>query len=184
MAISMNDSAKNIYQLLENLLEWSKTITGQKQINIDNLNPYLITETLVGLFKDVAKNKNVIIENQFEKDKYLIGDANMFTTILRNLVSNSLKFTQDGSIFVGMTKEGTMAQVFVKDTGVGLKEETKAKLFRIDQNVTELGTNKEKGTGLGLILCKEFVEKNNGHIWVESEIGKGTTFYFTFPLVD
>lgn len=183
-AKSMNDSAKNIYQLLENLLEWSRTITGKKQVTKDNLNPHIIAETLVGLFKDVSKNKNVSLVNEFDSKVYLYGDANMFTTILRNLISNSIKFTQDGKITIGMSEVDGMAQVFVKDTGVGMKEETKAKLFRIDQNVTELGTNQEKGTGLGLILCKEFVEKNGGNIWVESELGKGTTFYFTFPLTD
>lgn len=181
-AKSMNDSAKNIYQLLENLLEWSRTITGKKQVTKDNLNPHIIAETLIGLFKDVSKSKNVSLINEFDSKVYLYGDANMFTTILRNLISNSIKFTQDGEISVGMSEVDGMAQVFVKDTGVGMKEETKAKLFRIDQNVTELGTNQEKGTGLGLILCKEFVEKNGGNIWVESELGKGTTFYFTFPL--
>lgn len=181
---SMNESATNIFQLLENLLEWTSTITGKKQVSFDNLNPHLIVETLISLFKDISKSKNVKIINKIDKNLYLYGDANMFTTILRNLISNSIKFTQDGEITVACKIIDNMAQVSVTDTGVGMKPETKVKLFRIDQNVSTLGTNEEKGTGLGLILCKEFVEKNNGKIWVESELGKGSTFYFTFPLAD
>lgn len=182
LAKSMNESAKNIFTLLENLLEWSRTVTGKKEVTKDNLNPYLVAEGLVGLFIEVAKKKNIEVINEFDFKDYLFGDANMFTTILRNLISNALKFTPSGTVKIGMLKKDNFAIVYVKDSGVGMKDEIKNKLFKIDQNVTELGTNQEKGTGLGLILCKEFVEKNGGTIWVESELGKGSTFYFTFPL--
>lgn len=184
LAKAMNESAKNIYSLLENLLEWSRTVTGRKELNKDNLNPKIIADALVSLFIDVSKNKNVTVHNEFDMKDYLFGDANMFTTILRNLISNSIKFTQDGDIYVGLIKEGNMGKVYVKDTGVGMPDKIKSKLFKIDENVSELGTNQEKGTGIGLILCKEFVEKNGGKIWVESKVGEGSTFYFTFPLVN
>lgn len=183
IATNMNDSAKNIYELLENLLEWSRTITGKKEVYKDNINPYFIANSLSGLFLEVAKKKNIEIINEFNQKDNLFGDMNMFNTIVRNLISNAIKFTPSGTIKVGMIKKDSMGIIYVKDSGVGMKEEIKNKLFKIDETVTELGTNKEKGTGLGLILCKEFVEKNDGHIWVESEIGKGSTFYFTFPLV-
>lgn len=184
LAKAMNESAKNIFSLLENLLEWSRTVTGRKEVNKDNMNPNIIAMALLSLFTEVAKNKNIKIHNEFDNKDYLYGDANMFTTILRNLVSNSLKFTQDGDIYIGLVKDGDMGKVYVKDTGVGMSDKIKNKLFRIDENVTELGTNKEKGTGIGLILCKEFVEKNGGKIWVESKLGEGSTFYFTFPFVN
>lgn len=184
LAKAMNESAKNIYSLLENLLEWSRTVTGRKELNKDNLNPKIIADALVSLFIEVSKKKNVKIHNEFDNKDYLFGDANMFTTILRNLISNSIKFTQDGDIYIGLIKDGEMGKVYVKDTGVGMSDKIKNKLFKIDENVSELGTNQEKGTGIGLILCKEFVEKNGGKIWVDSKLGEGTTFYFTFPLVN
>jgi len=183
LATSMNESAKNIFNLLENLLEWSRTVTGKKEVYKDNINPYFIANSLSSLFSEVAKKKDIQILNEFNEEDYLFGDMNMFNTILRNLISNAIKFTPLGTIKVGMIKKDTMGIIYVKDSGVGMKEEIKNKLFRIDETVTELGTNQEKGTGLGLILCKEFVEKNDGHIWVESELGRGSTFYFTFPIV-
>lgn len=184
LAKAMNESAKNIFSLLENLLEWSRTVTGRKEVNKDNLNPRIIADALVSLFIEVSKKKNIQIHNEFDMKDYLYCDANMFTTILRNLISNSIKFTQDGDIYIGLIKDGNVGKVYVKDTGVGMPDKIKSKLFRIDENVSELGTNKEKGTGIGLILCKEFVEKNDGKIWVESKLGEGSKFYFTFPLVN
>ena len=107
----------------------------------------------------------------------------MTDTIFRNLITNAIKFTPEGgSIKIDATQQGSMALINVSDTGVGMDEETKSKLFRLDVNHSSLGTSQEKGTGLGLILCKEFVEKHNGKIWVESSKGEGTTFSFTLPI--
>ena len=104
----------------------------------------------------------------------------MFNTILRNLISNAIKFTNtNGNIIVGVTESNDLFEFYVQDSGIGISEEDQNKLFRIDIHHSEIGTNNEKGTGLGLILCAEFVEKHNGTIWVESEMGKGSKFIFT-----
>ena len=108
----------------------------------------------------------------------------MFDTVLRNLVSNSIKFTrQGGEITFGINEEPEegLLQIAVSDNGVGMKDEVLAKLFKIDEHVTTKGTEKEKGTGLGLILCKEFIEKHDGKIWAESTLGEGSKFKFTIP---
>jgi len=106
----------------------------------------------------------------------------MITTVIRNLISNAIKFSnRDSSIHVRCVNHAEEIELSVTDQGVGIKKEIKEKLFRIDQHVTTQGTSDEKGSGLGLILCKEFVEKNNGKIWVESDINKGASFIFTLP---
>jgi signal transduction histidine kinase len=109
----------------------------------------------------------------------------MVTTVINNLITNAIKFTPgDGTIEIHSFEKGGMVEVMVADTGVGIPKEKLEKLFRLDEKVQSDGTNKEKGTGLGLILCKEFVEKNNGKIWVESLEGSGSWFYFTIPLAN
>jgi signal transduction histidine kinase len=113
----------------------------------------------------------------------VFADLNSINTVIRNIISNALKFTYPGGkITVSAREQDDFALVCVEDTGMGMNEETKSKLFRIDVHHTSLGTNQEKGTGLGLIICKEFVEANGGKIWVESEEGKGSKFFFTVPL--
>jgi len=113
------------------------------------------------------------------------ADVNMLTTIIRNLVSNAIKFTPSGGEIVisarQFEKEPNFVYISVKDSGVGISEENQSKLFKIDKSFTTLGTHQERGTGLGLILVKEFVEKHGGKIWVESELGKGSVFSFTLP---
>jgi len=112
----------------------------------------------------------------------VIADENMFKTIMRNLVSNGIKFTNEGgSVYLTAIANEKFVNLGIQDSGIGLSRENINKLFRIDLNYTTLGTNKERGTGLGLVLCKELVEKNGGKIWVESEVGKGTKFIFSLP---
>jgi signal transduction histidine kinase len=129
-----------------------------------------------------AEQKQIILRNLVAKDTLAYADRDMIDTVFRNLVSNALKFTHSGgSIEVSSTQHETEIEIAISDTGTGITKEDLAKLFRIDLKHTHLGTAGEQGTGLGLILCKELVEKNGGRIWVESEAGKGTTFRFTVP---
>ena len=112
----------------------------------------------------------------------VFADKSMISTVFRNLISNAIKFTQTGGrITLRIKTEESGVLVSVQDTGIGIPENMISKLFRIDQSYSTTGTNNEQGTGLGLILCKEFVEKHKGKIWVRSEVGKGSKFYFTLP---
>ena len=131
-----------------------------------------------------ANNKKIQIVNNINKDIICKVDENMIITVFRNLVSNAVKFTNEGgAITVNsiIDKEKNEIIVSISDNGIGMSEDIISKLFRIDNVIKQKGTNDEIGTGLGLIICKEFVEKNNGRMWVESEVGKGSTFYFTVP---
>ena len=181
-AYNMNDVAKKTYSLLENLLEWSRIQTGRMKFSPENLVLFRISQQVVDLFIDNAKKKGVLLRNRTNPIHEVHADSNMIFTILRNLVSNAIKFTRDGDEVMILSREvEKFIEICVKDTGVGMTEVDLQKLFKIDVHHSEIGTEKEKGTGLGLILCKELVEKNGGRIWVESKIGEGSEFYFTIP---
>ena len=131
-----------------------------------------------------ADLKKILLSNGIENQYNISADKFMIDTILRNLVSNSIKFTKSGGqikILAELLTAESMLQVSVEDTGVGMKEDVLSKLFKIDEHVTTKGTDKEKGTGLGLILCKEFIELHGGKIWAESVVGEGSKFKFTIP---
>ena len=178
----LKNSSKTIYSLLENLLEWSRSQRGKLEFNpiVFELN-YIVEETMQ-LVNFSAMNKNIKLINNINKSLQISADLNIIKTVIRNLLSNAIKFTYNGGeVSVSCSCEDKYHIISVTDTGIGMTLETINKLFRIDINVTNHGTNGEEGTGLGLILCKEFVEKHGGKIWVESEIGRGSTFYFTIP---
>ncbi|MDQ1267031.1 MAG: two-component system, sensor histidine kinase and response regulator [Bacteroidota bacterium] len=180
---SLNISAQNLYKLLENLLQWSRLQRGVSEFNPDNFSLQYIADMNIQLVATNANQKAIVIENAVEDDLYAYCDINMVNTVVRNLLTNACKFTGDGGkIVVGANDyDERFMMMKVCDNGIGMNEETISKLFRIDQHVTTLGTANEGGTGLGLILCKELVEKNGGSIWIESEPGKGSCFYFTLP---
>jgi PAS domain S-box-containing protein len=181
-AVNMNDVAKKTYSLLENLLEWSRIQTGRMKYNPENLVLYQISQQVVDLFYDNAKKKGVVLKNRSNPIHEVFADSNMVFTMLRNLVSNAIKFTKDGDEVMILSKEDdAFIEVCVKDTGVGMNAEDLSKLFRIDVHHSEIGTEQEKGTGLGLILCKELAEKNGGKIWVQSKLNEGSEFFFTLP---
>jgi signal transduction histidine kinase len=142
----------------------------------------LINE-VVKLLNDSAQQKSIIISSEIPPDATVFADKDMLSTIMRNLISNALKFTNfGGEIVILATQKQDEMMVAVCDNGVGIKKEIIEKLFRIEASTSTMGTQKEPGTGLGLLLCKEFVEKHGGKIWAESETGKGSTFYFTIPI--
>jgi signal transduction histidine kinase len=141
-----------------------------------------ITNETIKLFSLNLSQKNIALEANLPPNIELTADKFMMQTILRNLLSNAIKYTHnDGKITLSASREPQSIKISIHDTGVGISPSNMEKLFRIETSYSTAGTNKEQGTGLGLILCKEFVEKHGGSIWVESSLGKGTSFHFTIP---
>ncbi|MDD2562851.1 MAG: transporter substrate-binding domain-containing protein [Salinivirgaceae bacterium] len=180
----INTSAKNTLILLDNLLSWAKAQTGQIIYNPENADLSAIVKEILSMSDSVAKIKDITLKFNQTGDIEVYADTDMLKTILRNLISNAIKFTYpNGKITVYATQNQNSIELAVSDNGIGMSEETQNKLFVIDKESITLGTADEKGSGLGLILCKEFIEKHGGKLWVESEIGKGSTFKFTLPLL-
>jgi len=177
-------STHSVFNLLENLLHWAKSQTNQlkvEKVEID-INE-IITDTL-SLLSEMSNKKSIIIKFTHSTNLKAIADYQMISTVIRNLLSNAIKFTpQGGQIDIITSSAGNMMQIDITDNGVGIPVEEKSMLFRVDAQVIGKGTEGETGSGLGLILCKEFVEKNGGKIWVESTVGKGSTFSFTLPVL-
>jgi len=179
----INISAIQTLRLLENLLEWANSQTGKIQFNPVSINLSEIFNEEFIVLNDMAKGKNIELKSFINDNLTFIADKNMIKTILRNLTSNAIKFTpKNGKVEVKAIIDNNHVEISVSDSGIGMTKDTIAKLFRIDTNLSTRGTENEKGTGLGLILCKEFVEKHGGKIWVESEDGKGSIFRFILPL--
>jgi len=175
-------SAKNTYSLMENLLEWSFVQTGKIPYNPECLNLRTIINGLESIYTQNMKNKQINFKIEVEPEISVFADVKMTETILRNLISNAIKFTYpNGTISVSSEVDNDSVVIKVKDTGIGIEPEIISKLFRVGESHLALGTAKETGSGLGLILCKELVEKQKGRIWVESEKDKGTTFLFNLP---
>ena len=178
----MKESSNRIYSLLEILLEWSRSQRGEIPFLPKEINFHLMAQNTIQLLKATADNKKIILLNHVKESTTINADLNMMNTIIRNLISNAIKFTnENGSVIIHATESNEQFLISVQDTGIGMAQNTIDTIFRIDVSTTTLGTNKEKGTGLGLVLCKEFVEKQGGTIWVESELGKGSKFTFTLP---
>ncbi len=179
----MYDATKNVNALLDNLLEWAQTQSGNISFKPVDTNIYNLATHNISLCKLKAESKKIQLINSVGEESMVCIDGNMITTVIRNLLSNALKFTPEGgSIKISSEISDEMINVSITDSGIGMSKDDLDKLFRIDVHHTTIGTSAEKGTGLGLILCKEFVEKNNGKIWVDSELGKGTSFTFSLPV--
>jgi len=179
---TIDKSSKRVYGLLENLLDWSRVQTGRMIFKPEIFNMNTIVAEVIKLFEINFENKNIIVDFKNIKGSLVFADYEMVYTILRNLVSNAIKFTQvNGSVEIKLKQQPDSVLVSIIDDGIGMDEETLAKLFRIDVQYTTSGTIQEKGSGLGLILCKELVEMNKGKIWVESNKETGTTFNFILP---
>jgi ligand-binding sensor domain-containing protein/signal transduction histidine kinase len=175
-------SAKLTFGLLENLLDWARIKTGRKIFGPEKINLGIVLNGIKELYKWNVTDKGIYLNIKGDIDVTVFADLNMLETIFRNLISNSIKFTQkDGSINISYFDEVNIVKIVVSDTGVGISPERIEKLFQADQNFTTPGTRNEKGSGLGLILCKEFIELNHGTISVNSKVGKGTEFTITLP---
>ena len=176
----INKSAHSVYNLLINLLQWAQIKTGRMKRTKEKVALASLLNNTIILLENVASKKSIRIENKIDSALFFLGDRTMISSVLQNLISNAIKFTKrNGSITISASTEGERILVSVKDNGVGISEENLEKLFKLDNHLSTTGTANESGTGLGLILCKELVEKNNGIIWVESQEQIGTTFYFT-----
>jgi len=183
IAFSMQRSATNLYRLLEELLEWSRIQRGVAGFNPDFflLRPK-ITES-ISMIQELADKKEIGIYSEIPTEIMVYADVHMLETVIRNLVSNAIKFTRKGGKITIKANETSNQGITISitDTGIGLNNELLSKLFELGEETGRRGTDGEATTGLGLIICKEFIEKHGGKIWAESEEGKGSTFKFTLP---
>ncbi len=180
----INKAAKSSNELLDNLLSWSMSQRGMIPITPQAINLKSLADKAIELLKPAATRKNITIENRIPENLQVYADQNTISTVIRNLLTNSVKFTREkGVVVVSAKKIGNQVEVDISDSGIGIKQEELERLFQLDAIATSYGTAKEKGTGIGLILCKEFIDKNGGRIWAESEVGKGSHFKFVLPVV-
>ncbi|GAO28843.1 transporter substrate-binding domain-containing protein [Geofilum rubicundum] len=182
---SIKGSAQNTLELLENLLDWAKSQSGQMAFRPETMSTQKVIMNVVEVLSSAAKIKNIsIVYHQSDTaDEDIYADPRLITTVLRNLISNAIKFTPiNGQIDIHTKTGQELLEVRISDNGVGINEEILPLLFQLDAKIKTNGTENESGTGLGLILCKELVEKHGGNIWVDSQEGKGSTFTFSIPL--
>lgn len=179
----LNSNSKHVSELLGNLLTWARSQRGLLTHYPISINISYVVNSNIELLNANALNKNITIIDKTNDSHFVTADANMLITIVRNLLSNAIKFTPENG-YITINSELTNDEVVtsISDTGIGISEEMIKTIFSIDKSSHRLGTNNESGTGLGLILCHEFISKQNGRIWVESAEKKGTTFYFSLPI--
>ena len=178
----IHESATNLYNLLENLLSWARSNTNRIRFYPLPMKLLPVVHNIVLLNKLSASNKKIELKNEVPEDIEVYADLQMLTLIMRNLVSNALKFTPEGgSVTITAIDKYSTIEISVIDTGLGISTNDAEKLFKVETHFTTPGTGNESGTGLGLILVKEFVEKNKGKLSFSSEPGKGSTFTFTLP---
>ncbi len=179
---SISSSAKVIFNLLENLLQWSKVQTGRIDFNPENIDLYEIIKQLLPIYTSNIDNKNITLLLNITESLNVFADSNMVEIILRNLISNAIKFTRlSGKILIDSKETEKYIEINIIDNGVGIRPDLLDKIFKIDENISTLGTQNERGSGLGLILCKEFIELNGGKLKVISKVGEGSNFSFSLP---
>ncbi|WP_354090545.1 hybrid sensor histidine kinase/response regulator [Clostridium gasigenes] len=175
-------NSDKVCQLLEGILEWARVQSDKIEYKPTILNLREVVNKSVKLLSLNARKKNISMIVLIQDNVEVYADFNMLNTVIRNLIYNAIKFTyENGKILITVYMEENCCKISVKDTGIGIKKENMKKLFGIDSNFTTRGTENEEGTGLGLILCKEFVERNGGSIFIDSEYGNGSCFSFTVP---
>lgn len=179
----VQQSSERAMELLTNLMEWARSQTGRIEFNPEFFELNSVINEIIALMNDVALQKEITLKNLLLHNLPVYADKPMISTVIRNLVSNALKFTPDrGEVTISATIAQLEVVISVTDSGIGMPEERLSKLFRIDEGISTPGTRKERGTGLGLILCKEFIDKHKGKIWVESAVNSGSRFQFSLPL--
>lgn len=177
----LQNVSRRTFNLLKNLLEWSKSQTGKIEFKPTYFNLCDLVQNNIDI--GASNTKDIEIISKVSENMEVYADKNMIDTIVRNFLSNAIKFThRDGRIEIGCERKGETLELCVSDNGIGIKPENIEKLFKIDVKLSTFGTEKERGNGIGLILCKEFAEKNGGNIKVESELNKGSKFFLTIPL--
>jgi signal transduction histidine kinase len=176
-------SSERAMDLLANLMEWARSQTGRLEFKPKNTDMVDMINQIIMLFNDIAGQKSITIKKAVPLKMVAWCDKEMIDTVIRNLISNAVKFSMPGGeIIITLTEYQNKLVLRVQDNGVGIPKDRLHTLFQIDESYSTEGTQREKGTGLGLILCKEFVEKHGGTIKVESELGKGSNFIITMPL--
>ena len=177
----IHESAKNAFDLLENLLQWARSQKHELKFNPVTLDISKMILECTALLENMAQNKNIEILHDVNESCSAVADYDMILTVIRNLISNAIKFTDpQGKITISCEDLDDSTVISVRDSGIGMQPDDIEKLFNLE-TVSKIGRSKEKGSGLGLVLCKEFVEKNGGKIWVKSEFEKGSEFFFSLP---
>lgn len=178
----IHETTEEAYNLLENLLRWSRNQNGKTRIYPTTFDLSKAIYHVLALFTAIADSKGISVNNHSKANITVYADEDMIRTVLRNLLSNAIKFSfPGGQIDVGLSEMPDMVMVSVKDNGQGIKKELQSKLLKGNEYISTYGTHNEKGSGLGLILCRDFVKMNKGKLWFSSQENKGTTFYFTVP---
>jgi signal transduction histidine kinase len=182
VAYGLQSATRSTFKLLENLLSWARLQSGMVELQPRLLDLCGLVEETLQFLQTTAQQKEISLSHAVDPEILAYADPNMVSTVLRNLISNALKFTYPGgSVAVSAHPHGDMVELVVADTGIGINSDYLTRLFRIDQSYRRAGTDNEKGTGLGLILCKELIEKNGGRIWAESQENQGASLHFTLP---
>ena len=178
------NSSKVLDNLLDNLLNWAKMQSGNLVIDRKPFNLKNNVDEVISVLNDLLGAKTLTFINKVDPRLHVVADSNMVSTVLRNLLSNAIKFTPKGGE-IGITAKlvNRIVELCIHDSGVGIPEDDIKKLFNIQTKLSTSGTNNEKGSGLGLILCKDFIEANGGEIWAKSELGRGSKFYFTLQSI-
>lgn len=183
-AKTLNRTAHNLFNLLTNLLEWSKLQNGTFKIEKTEIILSEVINYTLDSFSESIRAKDIAIMRETESELKVLADRNMIDSAVRNLISNAIKFSNTGGIItIGCIANGKAAELFVTDSGVGIPEEDQERIFKIEKQFSTEGTNNEKGTGFGLLLCKEMVEKNGGSIRFKSKRDEGSTFTISLPLI-
>lgn len=178
-----NQTTEDVFSLLDNLLKWTKSQIGSLNVVYQDIDVVEVVDSVVDIFNIVAGLKKITIREEKPEKLPVDADIDMLKTVIRNLLSNAIKFSNEGSeVLVKMEEQGDMVVVSVKDEGCGIDEEGQKKLLHTDTHFSTFGTKNEEGSGLGLLLCQDFVVKNGGKLWFTSKKGEGSTFYFSIPL--
>ena len=178
-----NQTTEDVFSLLDNLLKWTKSQIGKLKVVYQDIDMVEVTEGVIEIFSMVAELKKISIRLETPSKLEVYADIDMIKTVIRNLLSNAIKFSnEETEILVTVQEQEGMAVVSVKDSGCGIDEENQKKLLHTDTHFSTFGTNNEEGSGLGLLLCQDFVIKNGGRLWFTSAKGEGSTFSFSIPL--
>jgi signal transduction histidine kinase len=181
-AVNMRSSANNLNRLLENLLEWSRMEQGLIPFNPQENILFPVVKECIATLEIAAQKKEIKIQNNIPEKTNIYADNNILHAVIRNILSNAVKFTPKGGKIVIESKENEKGTVIsIEDSGIGMNAQILENLFQLDVKTNRMGTDDEPSSGLGLILCKEFIVKHGGQIWVESKENLGSTFYFNFP---
>lgn len=179
--ISLKNAADHTYNLLENLLYWSRSQREKLEYEPEHINIFDFVAENIELMQTMAQNKRNIIYNKIPDDTLAFADGNMVKTIIRNLLSNAIKYTSNGEITIQSQEKAGKLYIYVTDTGIGIKEADLKKIMDTEEYFSTYGTSREKGSGLGLNLCMDFVKRNKGDFFIKNKSGKGTTVYFSLP---